>query len=359
MRINMKPKSKQKLMAMKRAAMTEDEKMKQRQAAKERMAARRKMMSDQEKDKEKEKSRLGMKKKRHEMTEEQKQIQRRSDQERKAEKRKPFSDDPNPLTYGKLEKEFNRLYKIRIREGRSEAAHEYEIINNLLCMRKLRSSRNGKEHLLDNLQAKRGMRLIAEFGYKKPFHLKKFRDISEIELWKWFAKRGSSFYEILKEKKPNTAIIVTSILDQEKKEKEEKEANEKAKRDKGFWEFDYNMDRWMWTGLEPPGPYDPDPNDDCEEPQLCPWDDEAERLYNEAKDLEFKWYQETQAKWAKEDRERRNKIARDKYHAKKEELLKPIIVPEFELCEYEKIRERNIKEREDALKAAGFCINKF
>ena len=51
----MPPKSKQKLMAIKRASLTEDEKIKQRKAAKERMAARRKMMSDQEKDHEREK----------------------------------------------------------------------------------------------------------------------------------------------------------------------------------------------------------------------------------------------------------------------------------------------------------------
>ena len=64
---------------------------------------------------------------------------------------------------------------------------------------------------LDNLEARRGMRLIAKSGYVKPFHFKQFRDMDEIVLWKLFAKRGKAFIEILREKKPDIALTVTNI----------------------------------------------------------------------------------------------------------------------------------------------------
>ena len=51
-----------------------------------------------------------------------------------------------------------------------------------------------------------------------------------------------------------------------------------------------------------------------------------------------------------------NERAREIYHQRKEALKKPIEMPELnlEMSEYEKIRVRNIKEREEALTTAGF-----
>ena len=55
-----------------------------------------------------------------------------------------------------------------------------------------------------------------------------------------------------------------------------------------------------------------------------------------------------------EDKELRNQKARENYKKRKEALSEPIIMPEVELSEYEKIREQNIKERDEAFRSMGF-----
>ena len=57
----------------------------------------------------------------------------------------------------------------------------------------------------------------------------------------------------------------------------------------------------------------------------------------------------------KEARERRNLKDRENRKAMKEAMKKPIAaLPVKELCEYEKIREENIKERYEAMKQCRF-----
>ena len=74
----------------------------------------------------------------------------------------------------------------------------------------------------------------------------------------------------------------------------------------------------------------------------------------EWEDLQYSWYLESVKEQKNEDRERRNKIARENYHKRKEGLSEPISMPEVEMSEYEKIRESIIKERNEALEAAGW-----
>ena len=72
--------------------------------------------------------------------------------------------------------------------------------------------------------------------------------------------------------------------------------------------------------------------------------------------MERKWAEDEQRDWAKYLKEERNRKARENYQKRKEALNEPIVMPEEskELSEYEKIREMNIKERNEALAAAGF-----
>ena len=57
----------------------------------------------------------------------------------------------------------------------------------------------------------------------------------------------------------------------------------------------------------------------------------------------------------KEAREKRNMENKEKRKALKKALKKPIAaLPVRELCEYEKIREKNIKERYEAMKKSNF-----
>ena len=59
--------------------------------------------------------------------------------------------------YIEHEREFNRLYKVRVRSESTDAEHEFELINNLLCMRRLRRSLSDEEQESDKVIAKEGM----------------------------------------------------------------------------------------------------------------------------------------------------------------------------------------------------------
>ena len=71
-------------------------------------------------------------------------------------------------------------------------------------------------------------------------------------------------------------------------------------------------------------------------------------------ELQSKWYKEEMEAQKKEKIAERNERQREKYHRLKEELKQKIELPEFEKLEYELLREKNIKEREDAMRASGW-----
>ena len=71
-------------------------------------------------------------------------------------------------------------------------------------------------------------------------------------------------------------------------------------------------------------------------------------------ELQSKWYAEEMEARKKEKIAERNERQREKYQKIKEELNQRIELPEFEKSEYELLREKNIKEREDAMRASGW-----
>ena len=341
--------------ALRKSQRSEEEKERERQKDRERKAKKKLTQSDEEKAKEREAQRERKAKKRSEMTIEEQELVKAKDRDRKEKKVDKYVNNDWLIHL----KEYNRLYNIKRRENQTTAAYEYEIVANLLSMRRLRSSRNGKEHLLDNLEAKQGMRLMKEQGYLKPFQNRAFREIDECELWTMFMKRGKDFAEILNQRNPEMATKVTEIIEAKKQKEAEKRAKEKEIEDRGYWRMNPTNESYYWTGINPPGPDNPHPDELEPEPlcgeELTPEDALIEKKWDE---LHFQWYREMVAEEKKERREERNRIARENYHKRKAEteaeLLKPIEVPDFELSEYEKIREQNIRERNEALEAAGF-----
>ena len=71
-------------------------------------------------------------------------------------------------------------------------------------------------------------------------------------------------------------------------------------------------------------------------------------------ELQSKWYKEEMEAQKKEKIAERNERQREKYQKIKEKLNQRIELPEFEKSEYELLREKNIKEREDAMRASGW-----
>ena len=86
---------------------------------------------------------------------------------------------------------------MRVRSERTDAEHEFELINNLLCMRRLRRSLSDEEQESDNVIAKEGMRRLArEKGYKMAHIRRVGRDIKEFELLYWFTRSGQQYMDI-------------------------------------------------------------------------------------------------------------------------------------------------------------------
>ena len=158
--------------AQKRAQMTDEEKEFQRKANRERMAAKRESMPEEQRGMQRKADKERKAQKRSEMSFAEQEKERQKDRKKKSKKEPSPSienDVGNSDCYVKHEREFNRLYRIKVRNNQSKAEHEYEKTYNLLCMRRIRSSRNGKQHLLDNVDARKGMRLFRGEGRLTPF----------------------------------------------------------------------------------------------------------------------------------------------------------------------------------------------
>ena len=78
--------------------------------------------------------------------------------------------------------------------------------------------------------------------------------------------------------------------------------------------------------------------------QLDEWNrQEIEQLRKEKRELQ------------EEERLKRNRLAREKRKELKEKLSNPIELDvDTEVCEYERLREKNIREREEAMRNSGW-----
>ena len=116
-----------------------------------------------------------------EMTEEEKAIHRKKDKDRKAKKRRETKEKAQ-MEKERIEKETAQMEKVRIekateqmekerieKEMDADVKNEYERIEQLIRNRKVRAERNGKEHLLNNLKAKKGMQRFKDKGRIKKF----------------------------------------------------------------------------------------------------------------------------------------------------------------------------------------------
>ena len=143
-----------------------------------------------------------------------------------------------------------------------------------------------------------------------------------------------------------------------------KEEEEKKRWEEGYWEYQADVDDYIWVGKghPPPDPYaheweltNPYTEDD---PDWIEWKkNEKELLEKEARD-----YEETYKEWAREDKERkraRNAEAGKKHYRKKmKQLSEAIEIPDYDKSEYERLRDRNIQEIEDMKKASGLFKEK-
>ncbi len=265
-------------------------------------------------------------------------------------------------TYRSNEKDINREYKRRIRKPMNQAEIEYENVDNLLKMRHKRQARNGKEHLMDNLTAKQGMRDLRVLGRVTGIGLMRRakREKDEEVLWWRYWNRGKKFKELLQVKKPETAAAMKEKEEMLNKKEEERKKLEEELDAKGRWVW--RCGEYYWSV--------PDENGvqkslsqyeyECEalEPKLSPEEEEKKKENRRKEKEEWRKHDQQLLEWAdKERKDKQNKRKKELRQKQKEELNKPITMPkQIKKGAYEKARDQTILERYNAMKESGmFC----
>ena len=224
------------------------------------------------------------------------------------------------------EKEKKQSYMATVRETQSEEVKMYAKIEKKQKMREVRLRQSGKSRQISNLKAKKGMKIFHEEGRLVDFerrdratYNKQLKIDKELEEWNRFSQKGESHAKMLEQEKPDVVSRLNEAW-REKRErddiiKKEIEKNQKAQKDRANYSFD-NFH------------YDAPTKGECE-------------AFSKKRDEDYKVFFENLKKEKKEEEKRTLNAPLD-------------ALPERPLSEYEKIRENNIKEREDAMKEAGF-----
>ena len=253
-------------------------------------------MTEEEKAERREKDRERKARKRAEkfdMSDEVEAMERELDRRRKADERtrereqKGLVKNAHLTGYLKNERERNCQYKIKMRKGRSQEQVEYDKIKDLIRKREVRISRTKEEQNKDKEKAKEGMRQGRYYGYLGDEMKRSKSKFKSIDrLWRCFWDSSDAAKELLKKKE----IEIAEKLEEE----------------------------------------------DRNDPEL------ADKLAAEDK---------TQEEEIKKLNSERIKAWRKK---RRMDLLKalnePIIMPEVEKSEYEKIRDENVRQLEEARK---------
>ena len=300
------------------------------------------------------------------MSMEEKEMVRKKDRERKALLSKSCKDSEKG-------KEKHKIEIAALRNKYTNAEKEFERLKLCLRMRKVRERRSDNELHLENLLAKNGMRTLRQLGNLKKFQQRNPRELDDETLWYRFWLKGIEYKEILRTKLPEVSKLfieesrprlIQSDSQKEQSEQKllqiekEKQEREQERRD-GIWEYNPEDDCYYWTGDGPsPCSFDeynglrefapPDRRKVIQERTPEEW--EEIRKYDEFQSECYKsWFNEM----AEQERQERNRNQRERRAKIKEKLRSPINLPETELSEYEKLREKNMKEIEEFKKASG------
>ena len=303
-----------------RAMQTDEEKKAECEALKARMLAVRARQTTEEKELEKEKAKEGMTILRENKTSEEEEIELKNNRER-------------------IES---------LRKTRNEEDIDYDKIIDRQRRQKQRNIQTGKEHLLGNLEAKKGMRVLRQYGRLTTFShrdsISRGKEDDDLSEWKKYFDKSQYHSEKLMQNQPDivTRLNAKSRLEKEKeiqrKEKEKETANH------GEWHYNGEMDEYEWTGENEPEYYQEPLNNEA----LT----DAEKLIS--KEAEERWMNAAIEERKQQRREKRQKKDKER----KEAMEKPVNpLPARELCQYEKIREGIIKERQEAMAKCNFFEN--
>ena len=355
-----------------RAKQTDEEKEAEKQKNRERMNAKRSNRTAEEKEKIKEKDRL-RKAKISEKKREEKKVDLRERKEKGEFAHKGeylLAKDPRftqfgRTTDGKSEKwlqSYNKVKQRYSRKERSDEEVEYYMIVDLLSTRRRRQLRTGKEHLLDNLAATKGMRVMKEFGRKKEFMRRKARDKDEEVVWQIYWESGEKYKTWLDMARPEFAKLFREKEENAKKKKEERERIEKELDEQGRWNYDNCRFEYIWSIPDDSGHHMTlaEYNKEDEEVPLTIEEQlqKARAMRDPEEEAKQNRDNEAYAHIFREmydyDNELRRRKRQEKQAELKEKLSTPISMPDSgEKSEYEKIRDETIKARQQAMKESG------
>ena len=253
---------------------------------------------------------------------------------------------------GEEEKErIRNIDKERRREARNKQDIEMKEYGKVLYKhqrRSLRSKRSGKEKLKENLRSKKGMRLLREEGRLLPYTERIRKNTSEVNDWKNYMKKSASRADIVEKSRPDIVEQLNKEarerrevekLQEEKDKDAEKIRKEKIEREGGEWVYNPEYAEYYWSGEK--------------EPEFI---DDGPELLTEQDLVDIQRQEEQRLEAMKEEmKDRANEKRRERYRKQREAMSNPVKpLPCKDLCEYEKLRENNIREREQAMIEAGF-----
>ena len=294
--------------------------------------------------------------KRTQLTEDERVELRAKDRERKARKKKEVkeaqkaSEEDKKPYYVENEKEFNKMYKRKLRAERSEEEKMFEDIELLIRRRKERNERPEDIYLKDNLNAKAGMEEFRKFGRLMKHQERMFRSEGEMAIWRIYWNMGESYQTILKKMKPDIVKKLEELTLQAKgvARKDHKQKANKNDDSDGWGVKDGD---WAWIGEgEPPdeGFYHEWNLDEDELAKLKEWEEQ-----------QVQWLRESLAEERIKKRKANNEYMKNYRRKKYNDLQKPIELPDVEPSDYEILRENNLKALEEAKKKSGLFDDEY
>ena len=265
--------------------------------------------------------------------------------------------------YKENEREFKRLYMVNMGAKRCEEEIEFERIDLLIRMRKYRQSRSGKDHLLDNVIVKFGMRLLRQKGRLVDYSERNsYEKKYDVEKWLWWHYWNDSpkNKEILAKKLPDVYNRIIESNARSRQLYEEERKREKELDEAGRWVYCPANDGYYWSNGEMKWDYEYDLGTDANDAFPCHEmtasdEERCSKQLEEWTVQEMEQQRKERKERQEEERLKSNRLAREKRKKVKEKLLSPIEIEDNgEKSAYELLTERNIKERQDAMKNSGW-----
>ena len=203
-------------------------------------------------------------------------------------------------------------------------------------LREARQKQSGKDHLMRNLKAKKGMQLVNQEGTFRKFSrrerlMTKNHAKDDLFEWKNYWQRSDNHKQKLQNTKPD---IVDRINEQMRLDKESERQEKESNKQSGCYE-------WSW--------WESETESENEDESSCKTLTKDEHEHEEQEDHRER---EAVSNWLKHEQKEKRQRRREEL---KRAIAKPIApLPERELCQYEKIREDIIRERKQAMANCKF-----